>query len=102
MDPESNVDKKAFCEWGIDIIVLLSMSHCNKIWYMENHETLTEARHLFSSMYNPIKHFLDMYLNVEMPSTYKECKLMTKYREYVRWELVYYTSDLEVACENIC
>ena len=47
------------------------MSHRNKIWYIENHETLTEARHLFSSMYNPIKHFFDMYLDVEMPNTYK-------------------------------
>ena len=101
MDPESIVDKRAFCEWGIDIIVSILMSHRNKIWYMENHETLTEASHLFGSMYNPIKHFFDMYLDVEMPSTYKDCKFIMKYREYMRWQLVYYTSDLEVACRHL-
>ena len=68
---------------------------------MENHETLTKARHLFSSMYNPIKRFFDMYLDVEMPSTYKHCKFTMRYREYMRWELVYFTSDLEVACRHL-
>ena len=101
MDPESIVDKRAFCERGIDIIVLLLMSHRNKIWYMENHETLTEARHLLGSMYNPIKCFFDMYSDVEMLSTYKDCKFTMKYREYMRWELVYFTSDLEVACRHL-
>ena len=57
MDPESILDKQAFCQRGIDMIVYLLMSHHNKIWYMETHKTLTEARHLFGSMYNPIKHF---------------------------------------------
>ena len=101
MDPESIVDKRAFCKRGIDNIVCLLMSHHNKIWYMENHETLTEARHLFGSMYNPIKCFFDLYLDVPMPSTYKDCKFTMKYREYMRWELVYFTSDLEVACRHL-
>ena len=47
MDPESILDKQAFCQRGIDMIIYLLMSHHNKIWYMETHETLTEARHLF-------------------------------------------------------
>ena len=68
---------------------------------METHETLIEARHLFSSVYNPIKHFFNIYLDVPMPSTYKECKFTMKYREYMRWELVYFTSDLEVACTHL-
>ena len=101
MDPESIVNKRAFCKWGIDNIVYLLMSHHNKIWYMENHETLIEARHLFGSMYNPIKCFFDLYLDVPMPSTYKDCKFTMKYREYMRWELVYFTSDLEVACRHL-
>ena len=68
---------------------------------MEKHETLIEARHMFGAMYNPIKHFFDLYLDVPMPSTYKDCKFMMKYREYMRWELVYFTSDLEVACRHL-
>ena len=68
---------------------------------METHETLTEARHLFGAMYNPIKHFFDLYLNVPIPSTYKDCKFMMKYHEYMRWELVYFTSDLEVSCRHL-
>ena len=68
---------------------------------METHETLTEARHLFGTMYNPLKHFFDLYLDVPMPSTYKDCKFTMKYLEYMRWELVYFTSDLEVSCRHL-
>ena len=101
MGPESIRDKQDFCQRGIDMIVYLLMSHCNKIWYMETHKTLTEARHLFGSMYNPIKCFIDLYLDVPMPSTYKDCKFTMKYHEYMRWELVYFTSDLEVSCRHL-
>ena len=101
MDLESIVDKRNLCLQGLDNIVYLLTSHCNKIWYMEKHETLIEARHLFGSMYNPVKHFFDLYLDVLMPSTYEDCKFTMKYREYMRWELAYFTSDLEVACRHL-
>ena len=66
---------------------------------MEKHETLIEARHLFGSMYNPVKHFFDLYLDVPMPS--QDCTFTMKYREYMRWELAYFTSDLEVPCRHL-
>ena len=79
----------------------LLISHRNKIWCVEERETLIEARHMFGDMYNPIKCFFDLYLDVPMPSTYIDCKFTMKYREYMRWELVYFTSDLEVACRHL-
>ena len=36
-----------------------------------------------------------------MPSTYKDCKFTMKYHEYMRWELVYFTSNLEVSCRHL-
>ena len=36
-----------------------------------------------------------------MPSIYKDCKFTMKYRAYMRWELVYFTSDLEIACRAL-
>ena len=101
MDPESIIDKREFCYRGIDTIIYLLMSHHNKIWYMEKHEMLIEARNLFGAMYNPIKCFFDLCLDVPMPSTYKDCKFTMKYLEYMRWELVYFTSDLELSCRHL-
>ena len=78
------------------------MSHRNKIWFMEKHKTLIEARTMFGAMYNPIKHFFDMYVNDdEMPSTYLNCIFTMQYREYMRWEIVHLTVDMEVACRYL-
>ena len=36
-----------------------------------------------------------------MPNTYMDCKFTMKYREYMQWEIAYFTSDLEVACRHL-
>ena len=69
---------------------------------MCKHKTLIEARHLFISIYNPIKHFFDMYIeSQDMPEGYKDCKFTMRYREYMQWEIVYITVNLEVACRYL-
>ena len=98
-DRESIVDKRGMCSRGVEILEYLVSKHQKKIWFMNKHETLIEARHLFISMYNPIKHFFDMYVKSnEMPSSYKDCKFTMRYCKYIQWEIVYLTADLEVAC----
>ena len=90
------------CSRGIEILEYLVSKHQNKIWFMKKHKTLTEARHLFISIYNPIKHFFDMYISSnDMPSSYKDCKFTMKFHEYMQWEIVYLTTDLEVACRYL-
>ena len=43
-----------------------------------------------------------MYIESEdMPSVYKECKFTMRYCEYMQWEIVYITVDLEVACRYL-
>ena len=43
-----------------------------------------------------------MYIeSEEMPSVYKEFKHTMRYREYMQWEIVYITVDLEVACRYL-
>ena len=37
-----------------------------------------------------------------MPHSYKDCKFTMKYCEYMQWEIVYLTADLEVACRYLC
>ena len=97
MDPESITDKQALNQQALDNITYLLTSHRAKIWFMEKHETLIEAQVLFHAMYNPIKRYFDLYLQESMPSTYMECKFTMKYREYMCWELVYMTSDLDIS-----
>ena len=36
-----------------------------------------------------------------MPDTHKDCKFTMKYREYMQWEIAYFTSDLEVTCRHL-
>ena len=101
MDPEIITDKQALNQLALDNITYLLTSHRAKIWFMEKHETLIEAQILICAMYNPIKRYFDLYLQESMPSTYMECKFTMKYREYMCWELVYITSDLEVSCMKL-
>ena len=86
MNPESINDKWSFNDRALENIMYLLTSHRTKIWYMEKHETLMEAQTLFCDMYNPIKQYFDVYLDVPMPSTYMDCK---------------FTSDLEVFCMKL-
>ena len=102
MDLESITDKWDNVLWALDTFSYLLMSHRNKLWFMEKHETLIEARTMFGAMYNPIKHIFDMYVNdKDMPSTYLECIFNMRYREYMRWEIVHLTVDLEVSCRYL-
>ena len=69
---------------------------------MEKHKTLIKARTMFGAMYNPIKRFFDMYVNDDkIPSTYLNCIFIMQYREYIQWEIVHLTIDLEVACRYL-
>ena len=94
----SITDKQALNQQALDNITYLLTLHRTKIWFMEKHETLTEAQTLFHTMYNPVKRYFDIYLEESMPSTYMACKVTMKYREHMHWELVHITSDLEVSC----
>ena len=101
-DKESIMNKREMCSRGIEILQYLISKHRNKIWFMCKHETLIEARHFFISIYNPIKHFFDMYIeSQDMPDGYKDCKFTIRYHEYMQWEIVYITVDLEVACRYL-
>ena len=43
-----------------------------------------------------------MYVNdKDMPSTYLECIFTMRYREYMRWEIIHLTVDLEVSCRYL-
>ena len=57
-DKESIMNKREMYSRGIEILQYLISKHRNKIWFMCKHKTLIEARDLFISIYNPIKHFL--------------------------------------------
>ena len=69
---------------------------------MRKDETLIEARHLFISIYNLIKHVFDMYVKSnKMPSSYRDCKFTMRYHKYMQWEIVYLTADIEVTCQYL-
>ena len=43
-----------------------------------------------------------MYIESEdMANIYRECKFTIRYCEYMQWEIVYITVDLEVACRYL-
>ena len=101
-EKESIEDKWDVCIHILENIIYMITSHRKKIWYMQEHTTLIEARKLFSAVYNPIKCFFDMYVTThEMPNSYIKCKFTMKYREYMQWEITHFTCNLEVACRDL-
>ena len=46
--------------------------------------------------------FFNMHVKSnEIPSSYRDCKFTMRYHEYMQWEIVYLTTDIEIACQYL-